>query len=98
MKVDYLKRQPSVEWALPRSTQERRGVRLFPGEGLEQRGHASQAEGLQTWGGQGWGRELRSRKSTEQREAWHAGQCTASSKRLVKVNIIHTLSLTNKFY
>ena len=55
MKVDYLKWQPSVEWALPRSTQERRGIRLFPGEGLEQRGHASQAEGLQTWGGKGRG-------------------------------------------
>lgn len=55
MKVGYLKGEPSVEWALPGSTQERRGIRLFPEEGLEQRGNASQTEGLQTWGAKGGG-------------------------------------------
>lgn len=50
MKVGYLKGEPSVEWALPGSTQERRGIRLFPEEGLEQRGNASQQRGSRPGG------------------------------------------------
>ena len=62
------KGEPSVEWTVPGSTQETRGIRLFPEEGLGQRGRASRQRGSRPGGPEVRGRRgERARKSTERK-------------------------------